>query len=433
MATVRWRGDAPTTAQVQAYVLAGTWEVGDLITCTIGAKSFTYTTTSTNTTTIASGLASAWNALSGVTYPEFAELTASNSTNTFKLTSDTAGKAIGTITIATTESDGSAADAQTIDGASSSTGTTTTANKGPNDWSTAANWSGGAVPVDSDDVYIEDSAIDILYGLDQSTIQPASLNIAQNYSGKIGLPYTNSDSTSGSYIEYRERYLKIGPTTITIGRGAGTGSQRVNLNTGTDQTTLNVFNSGPAESGRERAIQWKGTHASNVVNLDRGSLGAAIEAGETATIATMRIGYVDNKAGDSQFRLGSGVTLTTVTMAGGVGTIGCAATTITQDDGTLTIEGTGGVTTLIVNAGSCFYNTTGTLATGTVSGTGILDFSQDLRSKTVTNPIERFGNLSKVRDPHKVTGSVVVDNNYSDDLSGLELGTNVRVTRGTPS
>lgn len=428
MATVRWRGDAPAVAQVQAYVLAGTWEVGDIINCVIGTKTLSYTTTSTNTTTIAAGLVMAWNALSGSTYPEFAELTASNSTNTFKLTADTAGKPF-TVTISTTETGGGAADAQTIDGATSSTGTATTASSGPNDWSTAANWSGGAVPVDNDTVFIQDSDVDILYGLDQSAIQLTALNIEQSYTGKIGLPAINEDSASGSYYEYRDRYLKIEPVTCNIGRGEGNGSQRINLDNNDDAVTLGIFNSGPAESGREKAIQWKGTNASNVVNLERGSFGAALEAGEVATIATLRVGYIDNKGGDSQYRIGSGVTLGAVVIAGGVGNIGCATTAVTVDDGTLTIEGTGAHAAIIVNGGNVFLNSTGTYTTLTISGIGIIDFSQDLRAKTVSNAIERFGSLCKIRDPHKVVASLVIDNNYTDDMAGIEAGTNAKWTR----
>jgi hypothetical protein len=429
MATVRWRGDAPTTAQVQAYVIDGTWESGDLIICTIGAKSFTYTTSSTNTTTIAAGLVTAWNALSGTTYPEFAELTASNSTNTFKLTADTAGKPMGTITLSTTESGGGAADGQTIDGVTSSTGTTSTANKGPNDWNSPMNWSGGAVPVDTDDIVIQDSDVDILYGLDQSAIQPTSLTIDMSYTGKIGLPAINEDSSSGSYYEYRDRYLKIEPVTTNIGRGSGAGSGRINLNTNDDAVTVNVFNTGVAESGRERALQLLGTNAANVLNIVKGSVGVAIEAGETAQIATLRIGYLDNVSGDSQVRTGAGLTLATVSMAGGVVTLGCAATTITQDEGELTLDGTGAIATLKVRGGTCHYNTTGTLTTGTVSGAGHLDFSQDLRSKTVTNAIERYGPQAKISDPHKVVSSLVIDNNETSDISALNIGTDFKLTR----
>lgn len=434
MATVRWRGDAPTQAQVQSYVIDGTWESGDLIICTIGAKSFTYTTTSTNTTTIAAGLAAAWNALSGTTYPEFAELTASNTTNTFKLTADTAGKPMGTITLSTTESNGGAADGQTIDATNPSTGTTSTANKGPNDWNSPMNWSGGVVPVDADDIVIEDSDVDILYGLDQSSIQPTSLTIKHSYTGKIGLPYMNEDSSTGSYVEYRERYLHIEAVAVNIGQGSGTGSPRINLNDGNDEVTLNIYNTAPPEEGRDYTIQWKGTHANNDVNILKGSIGIAIEAGETATIENFKIGYVEDQDGDVTFEMGSGGTLTNLLMNGGKGLVRCGTTTIIQNAGDLTLEGAGAHASLKVRGGECHYNSTGTLGGNpSVSGDGVIDFDRDPRGKTVTNPIERYGSQSRIKDNFQVVASLVIDNNETEDMSGLEIGTNKRITRGTPA
>lgn len=432
MATVRWRGDAPAVAQVQSWTFAGTWESSDIIKVILGGKTYSFTAGSTTTNTVVANLVSAWNLLSATTYPEFAELTASQSTATFKLTADTAGKPF-TVALHAKESDGTTdGDAQTIEGVNTATtGTATTASAGPNDWSTAANWSGGAVPVNGDDVYLEDSDVDILYGLDQSSVTPTTFNIAMSYSGKIGLPYTNEDSSSGSYIEYRERYLKIGAATVHAGRGDGAGSQRINLNLGTTNATINIYNSAAPESGREKTILLLDTHASSVLNVYRGSVGVALEAGHTSQFATQRIGYVDSKASDSQVRNGPGVTLATLAMAGGVVNVGHAVTTLTQDDGTLTLEGSGAIGTLVVNAGTCYYNTTGTLTTGTVSGTGAIDFSQDLRAKTVTNAIELHSATAKIRDPHKVVSSLVIDSNYNADLSGLELGTNIRITRGS--
>lgn len=433
MATVRWRGDAPAVAQIQSWSFGGTWESGDLIRVTIGGKTKDFAAGSTSTSTVVANLVAAWNALSAATWPEFAELTASQSTTTFKLTADTAGKPFA-VSLIPLESDGSSADSQTIEGGTTAMqGTNVAASSGPNDWSTAANWSGGAVPADGDDVCLEDSTVDILYGLHQASIQPASLAIAQSYSGKIGLPALNQDSASGSYFEYRERYLRLGAATILVGRGEGAGSQRINLDTGSDATALHLFQTGPAESGRERTVQWIGSHASNGVNVVRGSLGIALEAGQAATIATLRVGYADNGSGESEVRIGENVTLETLTQAGGSVVVGCAADSITLDDGLLTLEGAGAIDTLTIRGGRCLYHTTGTLTTGSISGNGELDFSHDLRAKTISNPLERHGAAAKVKDPYKVVGSLIIDNNETADLAGLELGTHIRVTRGSVS
>ncbi len=82
-----------------------------------------------------------------------------------------------------------------------------------------------------------------------------------------------------------------------------------------------------------------------------------------------------------------------------------------------------------------YYNTTGTLGGNTIlSDDAVLDFSQDMRTKTITNPIDVYGRESKVLDVNKVVTSLVIDYNYSDCIcNGSTLGNNVRITRSTPS
>ena len=72
------------------------------------------------------------------------------------------------------------------------TGTTTdatgTANAGPNDWATAANWSGGTVPSGSDAIFFVEGAHDLLYGLDQSGTTYGNFHVGKNYTGTLGDP-----------------------------------------------------------------------------------------------------------------------------------------------------------------------------------------------------------------------------------------------------
>jgi len=100
--------------------------------------------------------------------------------------------------------------------------TATTANSGPNNWDVAANWNNNTAPVTSDTVYISDTDVSILYGLDQSAVTLAALHIEQTFTGFIGLPRTNTDGTS-SYFEYRDSYLQIGATLLNIGDKEGDG------------------------------------------------------------------------------------------------------------------------------------------------------------------------------------------------------------------
>lgn len=375
MATRTWIGAAPKISQVRNYLLNGTWEADDIIIFTIGTVSVSMASGSTNTTTIAASMATTWNALSAAVYPQFAEMTASSSTGNFILTADTAGNPF-TVTISSTEANGAASDAQTIDSVASpttSTGTATTANSGPNDWSVAANWAEGAVPVNSDDVVIDQGSVDILDGLAQSSVTLTSLTIRAAYTGKIGRPNLNASG----YYEYRATALAISATTCTIGQGVGSGSGRMKLNFGTAQTALSVFKTATTVERGIAALCWKGTHASNVVNVYGGDVGVATFSGETAVIATLR------QTGGTVLTA-SGVTLTTIDKNGGTLTTYSAATTVTHRGGDMAIWG-GAHTTINNQEGTISYNSTGTLTTLNGYDGSTTDFDTVNQARTVTN------------------------------------------------
>jgi len=401
MATLIWTGSAPAVAQVTDFVFAGTWEATDVITLTMGGVTVSTTAGSATTATVVSTLVTTWNNLSSTTHPMFAEITASVVTSTtFRLTGDTAGKPFA-VTIATTETGGGAADAQTIDGAATSTGVDATACSGPNHWDSAGNWSTGAVPVDSDDVYIERSSVDIKYGLANTSIDLTSLNIAQSYTGKIGLPDYNTDGTS--YYEYREKYLKLGTaTTVNVGRGEGQGSGRIKLHLGTNAATVNVEGTGsPAESGLP-ALLIQGSNASNVLNITQGNVGLAVEVSTTAQFPTLRVGSESNPAGDVTLVCGAGCTLTTINQAGGNVTVETNVTTWTKTAGsTSTILGTATITTLTQDgSGTHYQQSSGTVTTATVRGANaVFDKARDLRALTITN--STFTGGAAINDPNK--------------------------------
>lgn len=418
MANVTWRGDAPAVAQVDTLTVGGTIEVGDVFTVTINGKAVSISASTTSVTTTATEI---YTALIASTIPEFLEISWANpSAGVITATANEAGKPF-TLTATTTEAGGGAADAQTF------VRSATTASSGPNDWSIAANWSGAAIPANGDNVYIQNSNVPILYGLSQSGVTLASLNVDASFQngGRIGLP-----RHTGLYWEYRPTYLAIGATAINIGAGEGNGSDRIKIDTGSVQTTLSVYKTGAgAEEGIE-ALLWKGTHASNLVQILRGSVGGAVFGGETATVATLRTGYLTDRAGDSMVRCGSGTTLTTLEQEGGRLTVNSAFTTLTKDGGTFTANGTGGATTIGNTGGVVYWNSSGTIATVNVAGEEAdgIDFTQDMRGKTVTN-CNRYGRAF-VRDPFKVvTFTNGVDCEQSD-MRNIDLGTNIKLTRG---
>lgn len=430
MATLRWVGSAPRIAQVTDYLFAGTWEATDIVTLTIGQVTLSVTAGSTTISTIIDTIVTAFNALDPDDYPEFATITASRTSNTLRLTADDAGIPF-TCTVATTETGGGAADAQTIDGATSSSGTDSTACSSPNHWSIASNWSTGAVPVDNDTVIIDGDKPSILYGISQSSIDLTALTVYQNFTGTIGLPERNEDG----YHEYRTTYLTLGTvTTLKIGVGEGSGSGRIKINVGSNACTCNVLNTGSPEEQGIPAFLFKGGSASNVLNVTKGSVGAGFLPAETVNLSGgVRIGYRDNQQGDSQVWIGDGATVATINKDGGFLELNSAATTINHEAGEMRFEGSGALGTLNIAGGDVRYNSSGTLTTATVAGDGHLDFSQDMRAKTVTNPVEMYGEQSRFTDDFEVVASLVLDLNQRKSLEGIRIGRNVRLTRGTPA
>jgi len=394
MATVRWRGGAKPTFQIQTYAFAGTWETDDLVRIQIGRKRMAdITGGSATVATVIDTIVTAFNLLSTTIYPEFATITASRSSNSLVLTADDPGDGTSvpfTCTVTPLEANGGAADAQTIEGAgAATTGTTATAPAGPNFWSTAQNWDGDAVPVAADDVVVENTDDNILYGLDANTIALTTLTIPASSTGTIGLPEQNESG----YPEYRELSLKIRPGILTIGAGPGGGSSRVKINKGTvAAATMRIYGSGsPAESGVP-AILLQGAHASDVLDLLKGSVGLAFSAGEAANLSGgFRVGHLGNPSGDVSLVCGSGLTVAAVTISGGTIEFNSNITTLTMTDGDVTLRGTATLGTAVIDGGTLRYNTSGTLGTAlSIGGGGKVDFTQDMRAKTVTPVIQLF-------------------------------------------
>lgn len=356
MATRRWAGGAPRVAQVQSYTMGGTWEVGDLITVTIGAKSWSYAVTSTTIATFLPLFVTAFNALDSANYAEFKEITASATSPILYLTGATAGKPF-VATLITTESNGGTADSQTIEGGTSATtGTSVTACSSPNHWSIAANWIEAAVPANGDDVVI-DRGPSILHGLDQNAVTLATLKILPSFlsTSEIGLPSnTNPSSPASGYPEYRDQRLKIGATVVDI----DTQSRRVRLDLSPASTTVTIRNTGQPVSANEKALDLKATTTANVF-VQKGSVGVNALSGDTGTIADLNVSYRQSVESDCDVECGAGCTVTNLDQSGGQVALKNGAGTVTKSAGTITVEGA--VTTLKNRGGVCYLDGTGTI------------------------------------------------------------------------
>lgn len=374
MATRRWCGRAGAVPQVTTLT-PGTVSVGSTFTVEINERAVTVTAA---TTVVADVTALLVAALTAAAYPEFEEVTWTDSTTHVTATGPDDGTPF-TLTL-------------TAGGTGSPTfgDATTTSPSGPNWWDAAANWRENSVPVSSDDVTIDEGP-DILFGLDQSAVDLASLSITDNFTGEIGRPRsTNLADPDAGYPEYRDQRLKIGATVVTI----SSPSRRLRLDLDTTQTAVTVNDTGAAASAGEHALDLVGAHASNVLRVNRGDVGVAPYAGDTATFPTITVAFRTQRDGDADVTLGAGLTVTSVEQSGGAVELNCAVTTYTKEGGSLERFGTGTVGTLYNRVGECRDAGTGTITTLHQAGTYV---RQGLAPLTVTTATVYGGSVT--RDP----------------------------------
>lgn len=412
MADTRWLGRAVAVKQISTLVIGGGWVAADTITLVINGRDLTLTVGTTVTTTqIASDIKVMWegetlngdesrNAI-GTDLAEYAEITAAVTASTITFTHDTAGTPFTLATSRVTANTGTVVDA------------TPQAATGPNDVNNINNWSEGSVPALADTVFIDNTDISLLYNLGQlagNTL--TSLTVGSTFTGEIGLPKNNPNG----YTEYRPTYLVIDCTTILIGKQEGTGSQRIKIDSGSVQTTLIIDRSSSSLEVGFGAVIWKGTHASNVVQINNGSLSVAPLGSEVATILTLTV------SGPANVECGVDVTLGTANKGGGGNLIvHGSATTIKEDAGVVTVKGTGTVGTFSVEGGVCNYLSTGTITTMNTGGfdsTATINFNQDIRLRTVTTL--NLNRLTVWNDPAQ-----------SVTIGTLNLGSDVSAIRST--
>lgn len=413
--TNRWLGGAVTLASVDTYTVT-TYDVASTWNIVINGKTISQVGTGGTATTTAAALLVLLQATTVA--QEFKEITWTQSGAVITAMAASPGKPV---TISTS----------VTGGAGSWVHASTTASSGPNDVSIGTNWSAGVIPAAGDTIIIDQGSWSLLYGLNQSAVAVAEIRILPGFTGTIGLPSINVDNTSAPYAEYRPTYLQYGATLVTVQGGGG----RIKLDNGSVQCTWNVLAKTQRVDSKIPQLLLRGTHANNAINCNTGDL-ALGWFNESCTLLTLNEGFQTNQASDSNVWLGANVTLTapTIVQNGGFLFVNSAitgASVVTIYAGAFTLFGTGGIAAgLSVLGGSCTYNSTGTLGgTPVVAGTGSLDFSQDLRTKTVSNPIQVYGDKATVSDPYKVVTSFVVKLNKESAVKNIEFGTDVTLTR----
>jgi len=382
MSTIYWKGTADAVAQVSTIQITAD-DAATTYKVTIGGVEVSCSGAGTGVNDTASALQAA---LDASTHPYFTAITWTVATDTVTGTAGTAGVPF----VATSSVSGGTGTIGAV--------TASTASSGPNDWSTADNWSGGAVPVNSDDVIIQDNDVNICWGLDQNSVALTSLTIKKTYTGKIGLRYTefatsaDGDTRDSSKPEYRDTYLKIVSTSVDLGEhfgpGAPAGSTRIKLDLHTTASTVIVHGTAntSAETGLP-AVRLKATHANTDVYVRSapGGVGVAVDVpGETSTVRKISVSDTTTK---SRVSCGAGTTLTTWEQLGGSNVLEAAGTvtTVETNGGTLQIEGSYTITALNVNGGTVNDNHGGSPAvtTATLKG-GVTDTQGSNQDRTYT-------------------------------------------------
>jgi hypothetical protein len=243
-------------------------------------------------------------------------------------------------------------------------------------WSTSASWSPSGVPAFPDNVRIPAGAGNITLGLDQSAVWLGNITVESGYSQPIGNATNYLQVRANGTFEY-----------------SGTGLAYIDLGN-SPLTAANIYSSARAASGY-RGLYLKAS-AITTLNVTDGQVGVAAQAFETSTITTIRaVGK------NASVWTGAGCTLTTFSQIEGDSILNCAATTVNVYGGTVRTRGVGAIGTLMVERGTVYPESSGTITTLNAHG-GTVDFLGSGAARTLTNLNQNPGSTVKY-DPASLT------------------------------
>ena len=267
------------------------------------------------------------------------------------------------------------------------------------DWTDTRNWSGATLPINGDNVFIEEGANDILLNLAQSAVALASLNIAQNFTQQIG-----SESTA----------LAIGASVVNIGytRGPGSpaGSPLLHLDLGsTTAAVVTIENTASTAAtgvltNPVRIIANKSDHDIFVMNGSRVSvMDDPADSGQVRKIVVQDSARVSIGIPG----VSSDPTVATLEVLGGFVSCRVALTTLELTGGDVRTNGDGAITTANVRGGRFESNATGTITTANLYG-GSADFTRSQEARTLTNcNLYKGGSIRSDDDVLTITNGIV--------------------------
>jgi hypothetical protein len=311
------------------------------------------------------------------------EITWTSSGAVITATADTAGTPF-TLTTSETAGTGTIGDYVAV-----------TANKSPNDFNDAVNWSAGTVPANSENIYFDEtSTVPVYWNLSAlSSVTPTSVTVTAGYTGTIGLKSINGFGTA--YPEYRAKYLRfdslVGGSTMVIGGGIGNCSGLLRFQLGsTGIWTITVFNTSSSTETARQALSIYGPSTNTVLTHVGGYLGIAELAGETMTVLTTNCGPAGLGGSTPDLILSVGCTLTTVNIDDAQLRLAAAATTLNAKAGSIYVRGSGAITTITIGTATVQHQGTGTITTATISSGGRLDMGTAGPAITITNVLQMF-------------------------------------------
>ncbi len=283
-------------------------------------------------------------------------------------------------------------------------------------WAVAANWSLGSVPVSGEYVVLPAGASYGITGTDATATKLSGLDIEYGFTQNIGsatTPLQLSMSTASNL------------STVTLG---GTGTVHLSV---ADASRINIIAAGAGATGTYGLNLTGDTAqaASTTIDISAAvnqkiAIGTNAGTSVEADVIVLRGGATVMLYGGLTDRAGTDAP--TLYMTDGVLTSEAALKTVTQDGGTLTIDGSAAVTTLTVSGGTTHDNSTGTTTTENIFDGGAVYHNV---AKTVTNC-----NLSKggkLHDPLKLvtfSNNIDLENCQPDDVT-LDIGTHITLAR----
>ena len=418
-----WRGDAPAIAQISTITVTAD-DATTTYKITIGGETVSVIGTGVSANATAAAIVAA---LVASTIPQFLDVTWTNPGAPSITITGTATIAGVPFTVTKGVSGGSG----TLSAVS------TTAGQGPNDVSTLANYSTGALPTTGDTLYLTQSASSLLWNLTAlSGVTLAALYSDSTFTGAVGLPSVNvaplgSANGAGGYYEYRPTYWQMPATLWYHGQGTGSGSNRFQIDFLAVQTAAVIYSTSTPQTQGTQAVKIRGSHAANTLSVFSGYVGVGVEPADVTTVfVTIEQTYIQQPAIDANVTIGLGVSgITTINQYGGVlNNLGASATTHNVGaNATANIGGAAAFTTLSNQGGLVNYNSTGTVGTYRDNSAATLNLAQNAGAPTFTNAAI----LGTLNDPNRVaahTNKPTFPNGLKPSAQGgatLNWGTNL--------